>query len=219
MKTTVEIQKPFGPSIARIKMSEDLIKKLNDYTDEVIKDEIKSKKLDHGHTLAGNVNQEIVLESNFASQSGLLKFLANGVSTWIKTIDKKQIKNFKITSSWIVRQFQYEYNPIHGHSGHISGVGYLKVPKDFGETFQNNKINLNGKISFVHGSRQFLSNNVLTISPAVGDFYLFPHYLSHMVYPFFNKNNDERRSISFNAKIDENNYDVYGGKADGGKEN
>ena len=44
-----------------------------------------------------------------------------------------------ITESWIVRQFQNEYNPLHLHSGHISGVGYLKVPKNMGETFQKNK--------------------------------------------------------------------------------
>ena len=36
----------------------------------------------------------------------------------------------------------------------------------------------------------------------VGDFYLFPNYMMHAVYPFADTN-EERRSVSFNAKIDE----------------
>ena len=46
------------------------------------------------------------------------------------------------------------------------------------------------------------------IKPEVGDFYFFPNYLMHLVYPF-NGTDDERRSISFNAKIDEKIYNVY----------
>ena len=52
---------------------------------------------------------------------------------------EKKITNFNLLSSWIVRQFENEYNPIHTHGGHISGVGYLKLPTNFGETFQDNK--------------------------------------------------------------------------------
>ena len=43
--------------------------------------------------------------------------------------------------------------------------------------------------------------------PEVGHFYLFPNYLMHTVYPF--NEEGERRSISFNAKIDSEIYDVY----------
>ena len=47
------------------------------------------------------------------------------------------------------------------------------------------------------------------IKPEVGDFYFFPHYVMHTVYPF-KGTEEERRSISFNATIDERIYDVYG---------
>ena len=40
----------------------------------------------------------------------------------------------------MVRQFQNEYNPVHWHGGHISGVGYLKVPSSLGNNPQKNKI-------------------------------------------------------------------------------
>ena len=54
-----------------------------------------------------------------------------------------------------------------------------------------------------------MSNSVFKIVPKVGDFYLFPHYLMHTVYPF-KETDEERRSISFNAYIDQDIYNVYG---------
>jgi len=47
------------------------------------------------------------------------------------------------------------------------------------------------------------------IKSVVGDFYLFPNFLMHTVYPFQNKGG-ERRSVSFNALIDYEIYDAYG---------
>ena len=38
----------------------------------------------------------------------------------------QEIKKFEIIDSWIVRQFENEYNPAHVHGGHVSGAGYLK---------------------------------------------------------------------------------------------
>ena len=125
--------------------------------------------------------------------------------------EETYIKDFNIISSWIVRQFENEYNPIHWHGGHISGVGYLKVPSSFGETAQpdSTKNNQNGNLELIYGSRQFLSDASFSITPEVGYFYFFPHYMMHTVYPF-NRTKEERRSISFNATIDEKSYNVYG---------
>ena len=112
-----------------------------------------------------------------------------------------QIKNFSLLQCWVVRQFKNEYNPVHWHTGHISGAGWLKLPDNFGTTNINKKNNPNGKINFIHGSKQFLSNPRTEISPKVGDMCIFPHYLMHEVYPF--NSEGERRSISFNALIDD----------------
>ena len=54
----------------------------------------------------------------------------------------------------------------------------------------------------------FLSESTFNITPKVGDFYFFPNYLMHTVYPFSNTD-EERRSISFNANIDQDIYNVY----------
>ena len=89
-------------------------------------------------------------------------------------------------------------------------MGYLKLPKNYGKTFQSTKTkNVNGNISFIHGSRMFNSSSNVNVEPKLGDFYLFPNYMMHTVYPFYG--NEERRSISFNAKIDDDVYNVYGG--------
>ena len=115
-----------------------------------------------------------------------------------------------MNNSWIVRQFQNEYNPTHWHSGHISGAGFLKVPKNLGEHKQKLKETqyTGGSLQLIHGSKMFLCESTFTIKPEVGDFYFFPNYLMHTVFPF-NSSDEERRSISFNATIDNDIYDVY----------
>jgi len=205
----IQITRPFGPSIAKFKMPNKMVEVLNDYIEKIILDKKKSKNLDFGENLAGNVQQEFKLEDEFTVSSGLAKLLADNCSTWLFSTDKKKITLFNIISCWIVRQFENEYNPIHHHEGHISGVGYLKVPKNLGKTIQpSKKDNPNGSLILIHGSKMFNSNATLTIKPEVGDFYIFPHYMMHTVYPFCDSD-EERRSISFNATIDEKIYHVY----------
>ena len=205
----IKVVRPFGPSIARVKIPNDLIEILNSHVDKIISDEKKTKDLDLGSTLEGSVTQELKLENDFITSSGYHKFLSDSVYTWIKLSENKEINKFDLINSWIVRQFQNEYNPIHYHGGHVSGVGYLKLPKSLGKSPQNKKNNFNGKLDLVHGSRQFLSESSFVVTPEIGYFYFFPHYLMHTVYPF-NGSQDERRSVSFNAKIDEEIFDVYG---------
>ena len=99
----------------------------------------KTKKLNYGHQLAGNVKQEFILEKEAIKNTKWGNFLYQAVSWWIQNSMKKKIKKLDIISTWIVRQFENDYNPVHVHSGHISGVGYLKVPKNLGEYEQKNK--------------------------------------------------------------------------------
>ena len=206
----MKVIRPFGPTIAMVNMSENLVKKLNDYVDKTLVDEKKSQDLDYGKKLAGNVKQEFLLDKEFVASSGWGSFLKDNAEKWILTSINKKIKKFKLINSWVVRQFENEYNPLHSHGGHISGVGYLKIPEDYGKTIQEGKNqNFNGMLQLVYGSKSFLSEMATNIKPKVGDFYFFPHYLAHCVYPFKNKS-AERRSISFNATIDDDIYDIYG---------
>ena len=112
---------------------------------------------------------------------------------------QKEIKKFDLKSSWAVCQFESDYNPIHWHDGHLSGVMYTKMPKDLGSSYKDQ--NKNGKIAFIHGSTQLLVSSVYDVKPEVGDLFIFPSYMMHTVYPFFS--DEERRSVSFNAFIDD----------------
>ena len=199
----LKLFKPFGPSVAKVTIPENIINELNKYTDQVIKDSDKLKDLNYGNKLVGHVQQEFKMEKEFMVKSGWAEFLANGVKNWIQESHKRTITKFNIINSWIVRQYKDEYNPTHFHGGHVSGVGYLKVPNDLGGSVQaDKKDNYNGKLELIHGSKMFLCDPQFLVKPKVGDFYFFPHYLMHTVYPFSNSN-EERRSVSFNATLDQ----------------
>lgn len=199
--STMTILRPFGPSIAKVRMPSVMVNRINDYLSKELRS--ATNTVDMGPFLASNVTQEIRLDDSFVEKSGLLQFLAKSAENWIQQVSGKNISQFKLMSSWAVRQFKHEYNPVHFHGGHISGVGYLELPDEFGVYAQSSKKgNLNGHIQFINGTPQFLSNAVMSARPEVGDFYLFPNYLLHTVYPFFAEG--ERRSLSFNALIDQN---------------
>jgi hypothetical protein len=199
----MEISKPFGPSIAKVIIPEEIIFSMNNYVEEIIANKKKSDDLDFGRNLAGNVQQEIRLDIEFMKKNNWAEFLGKSCQKWLLEGHNISLKKFEIISSWIVRQFKNEYNPIHYHGGQISGVGYLKVPKDMGQTIQKNKkVQHNGKLVLIDGSKKFLCNPTFVITPKVGEFYFFPSYMMHTVYPF-SDTSEERRSVSFNAKIDD----------------
>ena len=203
----IKVLRPFGPTIAKVKIPENLVKELNDYTDSIISNDQKKKDLDWGKNLVGNVKQEFVIEKDFMEKIGWGKFLATNVREWIRQTNKREVTKFNIMNSWIVRQFKNEYNPIHFHSGDISGVGYLKVPNNI--TKGDKKIETHGTIDFIHGSKSFLNNSIFNHKPKVGDLILFPNYLMHTAYPF--KIDGERRSFSFNLSLDKKTMDIFSG--------
>ena len=202
----LNIMRPFGPAIGSTNIPKTLIDKINNFIDEVIKDKNKSKKFDWGKYLAGQVTQEIKLPKEIIDGE-LLNFLSESTKAFVESLTDKKVTKFQLISCWVVRQFQNEYNPIHWHSGHISGAGYLKLPNNFGASKQEKDKNAHGRISFTHGTRQFLSLGTITRKPEIGKIYLFPNYLMHSVYPFYGEG--ERRSMSFNAYINDEVFDIY----------
>ncbi len=209
----INIVRPFGPSILVARIPNKIINELNSYADQIVEDNKKSSDLNYGENLVGDVTQEFLVSDDFAKKCGWIDYLAKCVSFWMEKDRKRKISKFEVLDTWIVRQFKNEYNPTHWHQGHVSGAGFLKLPKSFGDSVQEkkNKEYQGGNLQLIHGSRMFLSPSTLSIKPRVGDFYFFPSYLMHTVFPFKNSD-EERRSISFNAKIDQDIYDVYSGK-------
>jgi uncharacterized protein (TIGR02466 family) len=188
--------RPFGPSLGKSKISKKFLKKLNDEFDF----KSKNKKTDYSSKLASQIKNEVEISNSF-----MKKNLSNELKKIIKKfLNKEKIKNIKeikILNFWIVRQFKGEYNPIHYHEGDISGVGYLKIPKNMttNSLVKNKLIKTNGTIDFISGQKAFLSKSIYNLIPKIGEIILFPNYLMHTAYPF--NVSGERRSFSFNAKI------------------
>ena len=205
-----KIYKPFGPEILEAEIPLEIVDKINTYIDKLILDEERSRKQNYGKQLAGDVTQEFKLEPEFAKQIGWIDFLAKCSFEYILKAMNKKITRFNVIDTWVVRQFKNEYNPAHWHGGHISGAGFLKVPKTLGNFIQDkgDKAYKGGTLNLLHGTRQFLSHSIFQIKPKVGHLYLFPNYMMHTVYPF-KGTEEERRSISFNALIDEKIHNVY----------
>ena len=186
----------FGPTIGKGKLSRKFINTINVQIDK----SIITKKNDYSSKLASQIKNELKLPNSFIEKN-LSKELIKNIKNYLKASEIEKIKKIKIINLWVVKQLKNEYNPIHYHSGQLSGVGYLKIPKNMNQnkTVKNKKIKTNGTIDFINGQRSFLSKSIYNLNPKVGDLVLFPNYLMHTAYPF---NIDaERRSFSFNVKI------------------
>ena len=200
----MKVISPFGPKIAKLKIPNNIIKKLNNEVDKIISKKNLLKKFDYSDKLVGQVKQEFQIPKSFIKKN-LEKTIYNEVNKYIYKSLGKKISKIKIKNFWVVRQFNNEYNPIHFHDGHISGVGYLKIPKF---VLKNRKeTNIDGSIDFINGNKMLLSESIYNHQPKVGDMILFPHYLMHTAYPF--KSNGERRSFSFNLEIDKKIANVF----------
>ena len=89
-------------------------------------------------------------------------------------------------------------------SARLESSGFTPPRTDIqhaGTTLYVPKINQNGRLELIDSSPKMMSKGNFIIHPKVGDFYLFPAYLIHTVYPF-TETDEERRSVSFNAALD-----------------
>ena len=193
----MKIIKPFGPTLAKVKIPKNIINKINLEVDKIINSKKLTKKNDYSKRVVGQVYQEIRLPDKFTNKV-IKKFITKNIFSYVKKSINQKINNVKIKDFWVVRQFKNEYNPIHFHDGDISGVGYLKIPKNL--TKNKKKIKTNGTIDFINGQKSFLSNSIHNHVPKVGDMIIFPNYLMHTAYPFLVSG--ERRSFSFNLEVD-----------------
>ena len=207
-KLTLDIVRPFGPSILKCKLTEELIKDLNQDCLDIT--EKKKEKRDWSDQLAGRVEEEFHISSDT-----LIKYAGwfNAVTGRYLFPDNKDYETQKdkfkvgIASGWYVRQFAGDFNPYHYHTGcNISCVGYLKMPEDINEYWETEDKDHNpygGYLDFRYGTIGLNCPNNMKLKPQVGDFYMFPNYLDHCVYPFKSKYNypdikGERRSFSLN---------------------
>tara|TARA_Y100000992_G_scaffold279077_1_gene225094 strand:- start:750 stop:1340 length:591 start_codon:yes stop_codon:yes gene_type:complete len=188
--------KPFGPSIGRCRISKSFVKKLNNEFDY----NFNSKLKDYSSKLASQIKNEVRLNKKFIEKH-LSSEIKKKIKLFLKNENITDFKEIKILNLWVVRQFKGEYNPVHYHQGDLSGVGYIKLPKNMtiNKFVKKKEFKTNGTIDFINGQRNFLSKSIYNVVPKVGELIVFPNYLMHTAYPF--NIEGERRSFSFNVKI------------------
>ena len=200
----MKVISPFGPKIGKFKLSSQIIKKINIEVDKITEKKSLYKKLDYSKQLVGQVKQEFQLPKEFIKKF-LHKIIEKEVKSFIHKTTKKRVKAIKILNFWIVRQYKNEYNPVHYHDGHLSAVGYLKVPKNLNKS--KKQVKTNGTIDFINGSKNFLCESIHNHVPKVGDIIFFPNYLMHTAYPF--NVEGERRSFSLNIQLDQKVTNIF----------
>ena len=192
-----DIYQPFGPSIMKTKMPQGFINLLNAEADRILYDEKLSKDRDWSHNLAGNVKKEVSIDHKKIPQ--FPEFLMTIAKEYYqRIINSEPAIGSKVgLSVWVVSQYAGDFNPVHIHDSNLSGVTFLKIPPKFEEEYKKEDHHPTaGCLEFLGSIPNNFSRHSYIVKPEVGDFYLFPSWLPHQVYPFRSKG--ERRSLAFN---------------------
>ena len=221
MKKSETFHTPFSPSIMETEVPKRFLDIVNEIGDEVLSDDKKSAQWDWSNHLVGKVHKEVQIpivnkeDGDYCKnilKGACLTYLKHMIGVGRAYIDNKILHhptqgnlhptedNINISQSWIVSQYKGEYNPWHQHSGHLSSVIYLKIPKGMDEFYDKEMEDhypVSGMIQFMQGDKQNLRSDTLTFKPKVGKMIVFPSWLKHSVFPFYV--DGERRSMSFNA--------------------
>ena len=195
-----DIYQPFGPSILKVKMPQGYVNLLNAQADKILFDEKLSKERDWSHNLAGNVKKEVAINHN--EIEGFPQFLVTMAHEYTKRVlagGALQEKGTKVSFSvWVVSQYAGDFNPLHIHDSNLSGVAFLKMPPKFEEEYAREDHHPTaGCLEFLGSIPNHFARHSYVVKPEIGDFYMFPSWLAHQVYPF--RSEGERRSMAFNV--------------------
>ena len=193
----------FSEPMIRLTAPDQSIKHLLEVTDKIIAD---PDSIDHSSQLAGKMynGKQLSIPLNYNKKViNFQNIIRLCCEEFIKTVregddnTRRMWEKFTptIVDMWVVSQYAGGYNESHVHGGTLSGILYLKVPEQI-----NEKTQPDGWLIF-HGGRPYRPESLQIkmtekFLPKVGDFYIFPSWQSHEVFPF--KGKGERRSLSFN---------------------
>ena len=192
-----DIYQPFGPSILKTTLPRGFVNLLNTEADHILYDDKLSKEHDWSHNLAGNVKKEVAIDHN--KIPNFPEFMITMAKQYYKhTIEKDPIEGSKVGFRvWVVSQYAGDFNPMHIHDANLSGVAFLKIPPGFEEEYKKEDHHPTaGCLEFLGSMPNHFARHSYIAKPKVGDFYLFPSWLTHQVYPF--RSEGERRSLAFN---------------------
>ncbi|HEY0623575.1 putative 2OG-Fe(II) oxygenase [Sphingomonas sp.] len=208
---------PFSPSIIKARMPDALVAQLNARADDIVsrKDEVAAR--DWSSHLAGAVSTEIRFTDVIREMPDFSDFLYDVARTYTyrcenvllhfsdyartEELSDKKLR-IEIKEGWVNDMVPGDYNPAHFHQGCVfSSVGFLRIPNGYEAEFAADKARQNtaGCLQFIDSRSAVGLRNLFTVKPAIGDFYLWPSWMLHCVYPF--KSAGVRRSIAINLAL------------------
>ena len=150
---------------------------------------------------AGPTNKKMHAHS-YVSED-ILKWFYSIFDHYLKW-NKTRTYRMDINSIWVNEMKAGDYNPVHIHQGKLytglSSVMILKLPKDMGPEIARPDQPMNGQLQILGSAAgQFVTADY---SPQmkIGDFYVFPYDMRHVVYPFTNKK-AKRRTLVCNCDV------------------
>ena len=191
---TPQFIKPFGPTIYSNNISDDIFKLLNE-----VKDTSIERGENVGHQLAGFLENQLRFYLTDDQFLKIFDHIVQHVNIYMGISNGKDRYFLPRDSIWMNVQHKSEFNPMHRHSGAISGVIYLDIPPEIlleQRVKQTSSLfNGFGEIAFYYGDGSMCSKNFY-ITPKNKQILLFPAELEHGVFPFYS--NVLRISIAFN---------------------
>lgn len=184
----------WGPLVSKFSINDNFCK-------ELLKRGKKTKQ-DARHILAGIIDKEFSFNADdmdwFCKEfSPYLNNHMNFLNTWHNTHFDVDLRLDKL---WINFMKKEEFNPLHIHTGNLTFVIYLKVPKELeleNKNYKGTDQGGPGAIKFINE----LKHDKLCVTrhsffPKERDAFIFPATLNHMVNPF--RCNGDRVSVSGN---------------------
>lgn len=213
----LQLVAPFSPTILKATMPPDLVATLNSQAEAIMASEKEAKARDWSRHLAGAVSHEINVTDLIRATPGCSDFLFDIARVYAYRCENALLHftdyastdalrdttlHIDIKEGWINEMVAGDYNPVHFHQGcHFSSVGFLAVPPDYDAEFAAGKArqNMAGCLQFIDSRAAVGLKNLFTVKPSVGDFYLWPSWMLHCVYPF--KSAGIRRSMAVNLAL------------------
>ena len=176
--------------------------------------EAKKKHLPNANEqLAGKIPDEFslffsgpttkIMHAHSYVSEDILKWFYSIFDHYLKWNNTQEYR-MDINSIWVNEMKAGDYNPVHIHQGKLwtglSSVMILKLPKDMGPELARPDQPMNGQLQILGASAgQFVTADY---SPKmkIGDFYVFPYDVRHVVYAFTNKK-AKRRTLVCNVDV------------------
>ncbi|MBP2157885.1 MULTISPECIES: putative 2OG-Fe(II) oxygenase [Asticcacaulis] len=213
----MQVVAPFSPLIMKATAPADIVMRLNDRVDRIMAAQTEKAERDWGKHLAGNVSAEVRITDIIRAMPDLSDFLYDVARTYTYRCenvllnygnyeDTEELKDktleIQIKEGWVNDMVAGDFNPVHYHQGCVySCVLFLRVPEGYEAEWRADKHRQNtvGCLQFIDSRTAVGARNLFVVKPVVGEFYLWPSWMLHCVYPF--RGQGVRRSMSVNLAV------------------